>query len=275
MMTILPKIIGFVLNLISFLNLNLASKWALDLFSKPMKGRFKTTHPTLNKSEQSILYHKDLAIQVYHWKGRKETILLAHGWESNSGRWKNTILKLQKLDYNIVALDAPAHGSSGGTAFNAILYSEFIDVVCSKFEPTVLIGHSVGGMALSFFLKNSAYHKAEKLIILGAPAGFPGIFKNYSDLMGYNKRLRGGIESTIIRTFGKPSSYFNTANFLQKITTCKGLVIHDESDPIIPYSDAQEIASAHQNSVLITTKGLGHGLKGQQVVRAIVDFLEA
>ena len=93
--------------------------------------------------------------------------------------------------------------------------------------------------------------------------------------MGYNKRLRRGIESTIIKKFGKPSSYFNTANFLKKITACKGLVIHDESDPIIPYSDAQEIASAHQNSILITTKGLGHGLKGQQVVSAIVDFLEA
>ena len=52
---------------------------------------------------------------------------------------------------NIVALDAPAHGTSGSKIFNAVLYSKFIEVVCKEFKPSILMGHSVGGMAISYF----------------------------------------------------------------------------------------------------------------------------
>lgn len=273
MMTILPKIIGFIINVIGFIHLKSASKWALNLFSKPLKGRFKSTHPLLKKAKKKTFRYDGLNIQTYHWEGKKETVLLAHGWESNSGRWNNTIIQLQKFNYNIVALDAPAHGASSGQSFNAILYSKFIDVVCDTFQPKILIGHSVGGMAISFFLKNSGYPMAKKLVLLGAPAGFPGIFKNYTDLMGYNVRIQQGIEAQIIKKFGQPSSYFNTAEFLRNLN-CKGLIIHDEQDPIIPYSDAQEIVAAYNNSTLLTTIGLGHGLKSKKVVDDIIDFIK-
>ena len=273
MQNFLPKFIGFVLNIIGYLNLKLASKWALDLFSRPLKGRYKISHPILTSAEQSVLYFEQLPITTYMWSGKKETVLLAHGWESNSGRWNNTIKNLLKSNYGVIALDAPAHGASGSNSFNAVLYSKFIEVVCKKFKPSVLIGHSVGGMAISFFLRNSGYHLASKLIFLGAPAGFPGIFKNYTDLMGFNSRVRRGIEERVVRKFGQPSSYFNTAQFMSKID-CKGLIIHDQNDPVIPYTDAIEIQTAHKNSTLVTTNGLGHGLKGKLVIQHILDFLE-
>ena len=66
---------------------------------------------------------------TYYWEGNNKTILLAHGWESNSFRWKNLITELQRYGYSIVALDAPAHGDSGSKMFNAILYSEFINML--------------------------------------------------------------------------------------------------------------------------------------------------
>ena len=273
MQNFLPKFIGFILNIIGYLNLKLASKWALDLFSRPLKGRYKTSHPILTSAEQSVLYFEQLPITTYMWSGKKETVLLAHGWESNSGRWKNVVRVLQKSDYNVVALDAPAHGSSGSKHFNAVLYSKFIEVVCKKFKPSVLIGHSVGGMAISFFMKNSGYDLASKLIFLGAPAGFPGIFKNYTDLMGFNNKVIRGIEERVVDKFGQPSEYFNTAQFMSKID-CKGLIIHDQNDNVIPYADAEEIQAAFKNSILITTNGLGHGLKGKLVIQHILDFLE-
>ena len=62
-------------------------------------------------------------------------------WESNSNRWRYEIEKLQTEGYDIIALDGPAHGGSGSDTFNAILYSEFINVVSQKFKPTVFLGH--------------------------------------------------------------------------------------------------------------------------------------
>jgi pimeloyl-ACP methyl ester carboxylesterase len=269
----IPKIVGQCLNFISFFNTSLASKWALNLFSAPLKGRFKAPHPILEKAKKRTLYHQSIPIQTYQWEGKKETVLLVHGWESNTGRWKNMIQRLKQEEYNIVALDAPAHGASGGSSFNAILYSEFIAVIAKKFKPKYLIGHSVGGMAISFFIKNSSYIFVEKVVFLGVPSGFPGILKNYTDLMGYNKKISIGIEQCIQEKFNQSSTYFNTSQFAKYINA-KGLIIHDENDSVIPFSDALEIHTNFKNSTLVSTKGLGHGLKGKQVLEDIISFFE-
>ena len=274
MNTFIPKLIGACVNVFAYLNQSRASNLALDLFSKPLRGRFKHPYPTLEKAAKKFLYYENLEIATYQWIGSKQTVLLAHGWQSNSGRWENIIVRLKKLDYSIIALDAPAHGASGSKIFNAVLYSKFIEIVCKEFKPSILIGHSVGGMAISYFLKNNNNYKADTLVFLGAPAGFPGIFKNYNDLMGYNKCVRRGMEVVIQKRFGLPSSYFNTARFVKEID-CNCLLIHDKFDPVIPYSDALEIESAFKNSHLFTTQGLGHGLKSKKVIDKIIDFIQA
>ena len=273
MNTFITKLIGTSINVLAHLSQSMASNLALDLFSRPLKGRLKQPHPTLDKSEKKLLYYENLEIATYQWRGSRQTVLLAHGWQSNSVRWKNIIVRLQKLDYNIVALDAPAHGASGSKIFNAVLYSKFVEVVCKEFKPSILMGHSVGGMAISYFLKKNSNYKADKLVFLGAPAGFPAIFKNYSDVMGYNKGVRAGMEVVIKKRFGLPSSYFNTARFAKEID-CNCLLVHDEFDPVIPYSDALEIQSAFKNSHLFTTQGLGHGLKSKQVIDKIIDYIQ-
>jgi len=273
MMAILPKIIGSIINLISYFNKSLASRLALDLFSRPLKGRYKIPHLALDSAKKEFIKYEELTIAVYNWSGANETVLLAHGWESNSGRWKNTVNALKKNNFNIVSIDAPAHGHSGGKTFNAILYSKFIEQVSKKYNPSILIGHSVGGMAISYFLKNTQYKLVKKIIFLGSPAGIPGIIKNYIEIMGKNKRLSDGIEIVIQDRFGFPSSHFNTAKFLKNIC-CQGLIIHDEHDPVIPFSDAIEIQKSFKNSKLLKTQGLGHGLKSKNVINAITDFIK-
>jgi hypothetical protein len=92
--------------------------------------------------------------------------------------------------------------------------------------------------------------------------------------MGYNTKISKGLELCIQKKFRQPSSYFNTSHFINNINA-KGLIIHDENDPVIPFSDAIEIQSTFKNSKMISTKGLGHGLKGKIVIENIISFLEA
>src|SRR5210317_2463091 len=116
----IPKIVGVYLNVLSIFSSDYAANKALHLFSKPRKGRLKPYQEKfLDSAIQQTLYFEDLAIQVYHWEGTKETILLAHGWESNTARWKNKINLFKKEGFNIIALDAPAHGKSSSDSFNA------------------------------------------------------------------------------------------------------------------------------------------------------------
>lgn len=274
MKTLIPKIIGAFINFIGIFNSAYASKLALKLFSKPRDGKLNSYANSFleTATTKTTLNYNSLPIQTYHWEGTKETVLLAHGWESNSGRWRHKIQKLQKEGYNIIALDGPAHGGSGSDTFNAILYSEFINIVSEKFKPTSFIGHSVGAMALVIFLQKQTYSHARKIVLLGAPSAFLGIMKRYKEMMGYSQRIYKGIDTQIELKFGYPPSYFSTADFARNITA-EGLLIHDKKDRIIPYQDALDIDAQFKNAKLISTEGLGHSLKGDFVSDEIIKFL--
>ena len=84
--------------------------------------------------------------ETYNWDGEKETVLLLHGWESNSFRWRNLIGHLKREGYRVLAFDAPAHGHSSGSLFNVIRYTECTQTIVSRYNPDYIIGHSVGGM---------------------------------------------------------------------------------------------------------------------------------
>ena len=158
---IIAKIIGQAINLIAYVSPRYSAKLALSLFATPRGGTILDDQKSfLSTAEQDRLEYDDMAIMTYKWPGSKEMILMMHGWESNSFRWEPLIRRLQEEHYGVIALDAPAHGQSGSKVFNAILYAEFINVIADRFNPDIMIGHSVGGMASVFY-----QHKYNKIFI--------------------------------------------------------------------------------------------------------------
>ena len=160
---------------------------------------------------------------TYRWLGKKDTVLLAHGWESNSFRWKKLSKQLLKNNFNIIAIDAPAHGKSGDRSFTAIQYAAFINEVCRVYKPNHIIGHSVGGMASIFYLHNYKNYSIEKLITLGAPSEFKYIFLSYTTMMGFNRTVSNGLDHYIYEKFGKYPYEFSSAKF-SKTLKAKGLI---------------------------------------------------
>jgi pimeloyl-ACP methyl ester carboxylesterase len=273
MKQILIKSIGFYLNCLSFFSPKYVAKKALLLFSTPRKGNItKSQYDFLNSAIKEILLYGNLKIMTYNWEGNKETVLLSHGWESNAARWKTLIEPLQKLNYNIIAIDAPAHGDSEGKQFNALQYSECINIVVKKFNPSIFVGYSVGAMATVLYYHNYKFANIKKLILLGMPSEMKNIFKRYVNMMGYNKRIEKQINEMVFERFGNYPKYFSLAKFLKK-ATFSGLIIHDEKDPVIPYNEAISIKESFKNSQLKTTQHLGHSLNSREVTTHIVDFI--
>jgi pimeloyl-ACP methyl ester carboxylesterase len=269
----IPKIIGGFINFISFFSPTSASSIAIYIFSKPRKGRINPEEKQyLETATQKVVYYNDIAIQTYHWQGNKPAVLLLHGWESNSYRWKDLIKKLKSEDYNIISMDAPAHGNSGSKIFNAILYSECINMVLNQFNIHTVIGHSVGGTSGAIALHNYRISSVKKLISLGAPSNFISMVKNYRKMMGFNKRVMKAMDKYYLQNFGHLPKYFTVANYSKNIQA-KGLIIHDRKDRIIPYKDAIEITRHYKNSKLAKTVGFGHGLKSNKVYNHILEFL--
>ena len=273
MKQVISKCIGAIINFISLFSSRTAANLAIRLFSSPKRKRLKETEKDFLETAfiEDIKYN-DISIMTYRWLGKKDTILLAHGWESNSVRWKGLILKLKALDFNVIALDAPAHGLSGGKLFNAVIYSECINVVAKKFKAKIVIGHSVGGMATTFFQYKYQLPTIEKLVLLGAPSNFVDVFGRYVDMMGYNSRISKTMDIIVHERFKNKPEHFNAAKFSETITA-QGLLIHDKYDAIIPYSDAEDFKNFYKNSKLITTEGFGHGLKSETVNDHILEFL--
>ena len=275
MRNLLIKIIGLYYNTISYISKSYAANKALYLFTTPMRGRKLSEEQTefLDTAFQEEFKYQNHRIMTYRWLGDKSTILLAHGWESNASRWKNLITELNKKGYNVIALDAPAHGNSGSRAFNALLYSEFINVVATRFQPEIIVGHSAGGMSTAFFQNKYQLKSIQKIVLLGSPSEFSDVIKRYTDMLGYNQRITRQLNLTIIERFGDKPEHLSTSKFLQNIDT-KGLIIHDEEDNIIPYNDALLIKNSFKNSTLITTKGLGHSLNDESVATYIYQFID-
>lgn len=271
----IPKIIGFFLNALSFIAPKLAAKKALNLFATPRKGSILDNQKKfLSTSTQEALLLDGIPIMSYHWQGKGKTILLAHGWESNSFRWHKLIKVLQTNNFNIIALDAPAHGSTGGKQFNAVLYAEYINIVAERFKPEIIIGHSVGGMASVFFQEKYQLPNLKKLILLGAPSEFVNVFKNYTSLLGFNSNIKKHLRKLIIDRFGNTPESFSSAAYLKNITV-KGLIIHDKKDKIISYDEALLINDTFKNAKLISTEGYGHSLHHDSINQHILEFLNS
>lgn len=273
---LLTKTIGHFYNMVSFFSKKTAANKALVLFTTPRRGRRMTEmqREFLDTALQKEFKFGNHTIMTYRWLGSKPTILLVHGWESNSSRWKNLAKALKKKGHSVVALDAPAHGYSGGRYFNAILYSEFINEVASRFQPEIIIGHSVGGMSTAIFQDKYQLKSVKKIVLLGAPSEFTDVLKRYTDMLGYNQRITEQLNLIIIDRFGNAPENFSTAKYLES-TDLSGLIIHDEEDSIIPYNDAILINKSFKNSKLISTKGLGHSLNSETITAHIYDFIDA
>ncbi len=275
MRELIAKSIGSFLNALSWISPKTSAKLAIKLFSTPRRPKLKEDeNDFLMTAYREDVKYEDLNIMTYRWIGNKETVLLAHGWESNAYRWKPLIEILKTRDYSIVALDAPAHGNTNGKSFNALLYSECIHAVAKKFETNIVIGHSVGGMATAFFYSKYKLPSINKLVLLGAPSNFVGVFQRYRDMMGYNERLAKAMNQFIQDKYNNSPEYFNAARFLSD-TTIDGLIIHDERDQIIPYNDAEDFNNFYKKAKLITTEGFGHGLKSDEINQHIIEFINA
>ena len=275
MRLLIAKFIGALLNTLSWVAPKASANLAIKLFSTPRRIKLnESENDFLSTAYREDIPYKHINIMTYRWIGTKETILLAHGWESNAYRWKPLIEQLKERDYSIVALDAPAHGNTTGRSFNAILYSECIHAVAKKFETNIVIGHSVGGMATAFFYSKYKLPSVHKLVLLGAPSNFVGVFQRYRDMMGYNERLANAMNQYIYNKYNNSPEYYNAARFLSD-ATISGLIIHDEYDSIIPYNDAEDFNNFYKRAKLIKTEGFGHGLKSNQINQHIIEFINA
>ncbi|WP_459213029.1 alpha/beta hydrolase [Aquimarina rhabdastrellae] len=270
----LPLLVGRYLTVLHKLFPEKALKMALYLFCTPQKG--KTTeiqNEYLIPLKDLYIDFKDIKLQSYRWEGEKETVLLIHGWESNSHRWKTLAEKLNTIGYNVIAVDAPAHGNSTGKQIDMPLYTDCIEHLISIYKPAIIIGHSMGGMATLYHQYKYNNASVNKIIALAAPAELEGLMQRYQNILGFSSTFMQDLEAHFMAIYGFRFTDFSIPKFIQQLSL-KGLIVHDIEDDIIPYQAAIAISQAWKDAILITTQGQGHSLFAPQVDEDIISFIQ-
>lgn len=271
----LPLLYGSYFNTLAVFSKKKAARSAFQLFCTPRKGKvLPEQEDFLNRAKDGIIEAEGIHFQTYRWQGNKDTVLLIHGWESNSFRWRNLITFLRDEDFDIIALDAPAHGHSSSKIFNVPLHIGGVQKIVEKHGPKYIIAHSIGGMSALYHQHKFPVSSVEKIVTLGSPSEFAIIVKGYEEFLGLNKKVMAAMDSYFFKLFGFHMNEFSTAKFSEKISV-KGLLIHDELDRITPINGSEKVHSSWKNSTLIKTKGLGHSLHQEEVSSKIVDFLKS
>lgn len=270
----LTKSIGIYINLISFIAPKKATQLAHAFFSEPRKGKFTidTLPKTLKEAQSQIIQHKDDSIQTYIWKGNDTIILLIHGWESNSSRWKKMLPYLKKSGSTIIAIDGPAQGLSSGKEFTVPKYAEFIDIAAKKYKPHYIIGHSMGGKTSLYYQYKYQNPSIQKIVILGAPSDFTIILKNFTTLLSLNSTVTKALKNKYTKHLNLNLDQFASKEFASKINV-KGFLAHDVEDTVVLFDEGEKIATSWKDAQFIATKGLGHKLHDDVLYRKVYSFL--
>ena len=269
----LPKLVGMGLNTVGLLSPDKAASKALEIFCTPRKGSIQSYQKKFLKKFKHIPLDFDgVEVMTYDNGKTGKKVLLCHGWESNSFRWRKLYRALKDTDLNIIMMDAPAHGATGGNTFQALLYGEMINIVAQHYQPETVLGHSVGGYSTIYY--TSQYQPAflKNLIIMASPDRLVDITNRYFKMIGLGNRVGKKYFDLIEERFGQDITFYNASDFAKDIQV-KGLIIHDREDDVNLYYEAEAIHANWKDSTLNSTSGLGHSLQSEEVYQMITSAI--
>ena len=255
-----------------------AAKEAFDLFCTPIPNEIPN-HPALPSSNEVLQFRLNgLLVKGYRWnKGGKERLLILHGFSSSASNFYHLVSEFIKNDFEVLAFDAPAHGSSEGKNINVIVYAEMIKKILDLYGPVQnYVAHSFGGLAVCIALEEISHPKTTRVVLL-APAtettsAIDGAFKL---LRINNPTVRKEFDNLILKLSGRPAEWYSIKRAIKNIKA-KVLWIHDEGDNITPIIDAKNaLIESPENVKFLVTTGLGHRkiYKDKDVVNTVISFL--
>lgn len=268
----LIKLIGWKFNAIGVISPKLAFGQAMDLFSKPRNGRVLSFQKKyLDSFTKTTISVNKIDIQTYQKGNGSIKILLAHGWESNSWRWRKLIQHLGLEKYTFAMLDAPGHGASRPDYFDMVVYANAIKIVIDNFSPDYIIGHSMGGLAVMLASTHNEISSDVKIISMGAPHSMDSIFQKYFSAIGLSERIKSKKEKLFFEKYGRKLDEFSIQSIGHRVIN-EGLILHDVNDTTNEIENAQIIDKAWTKGKLVVTELSNHSMQHERIFNIIKDY---
>jgi pimeloyl-ACP methyl ester carboxylesterase len=266
---------GWGLNTLAALSPAAAGKKGFELFCRPFRGKLKAHHlQFLQSARQFTVPLNNEWVQCYQWGDGDKTVLLLHGWQSHSFRWRAYVDLLVQHGYTVYALDAPGHGLSKGNQLNLLLYSQLVtEFLYRHARIDHLIAHSFGGYASIYALHQTPGLPVQKMVLMGTPCSVADFMNMYEQMLGLKPKTKEAILQYFVDRIGHLPEHFEAANLVQTFTK-PVLFVHDTEDADAPYHQVAAMHKLWHNATLLTTDGLGHELKSTELAHQVLAYLE-
>ena len=253
----------------------LAARWAETLFCTPPRHEPRSGDEAfLASGRRSTVPWEGRDLALWDWGPQHQSpIVLVHGWGSRAGRFSVMGGRLLEAGHRVVAYDAPAHGRSTGRLASLVEFARALRAVGDHVGPVrSLVGHSLGGAAIVLALRDGL--PAERVVLLAAPADVSRFSTAFADHLRIPERARQAMRRNLERRLEARWDDLHLPAIVSGLRT-PALVVHDRSDPDVPYRHAEEIVAAWPGARLLATEGLGHRavLRDPAVVASTAAFL--
>ena len=270
--------IRFKLALFAAFSTKKAGAYALKLFLTPVRNTPKLIPPIFKEAEQIKMDLHPYQLVGYRWNHpQTKKAMILHGFSSTIMKFDHFVNPLIRQGYEVIAIDAPAHGKSSGKQLTVLDYKAMIQKTYEEYGPIdAFIAHSFGGLALSLFMKELPNHEKIKAAFIAPATETTTALKTFSNFLNIDEAIQKEMEQIILERSGIKASDFSISKAAPYIKA-QVLWIHDEDDNITPWADAKVIAQMQlPNFRFMLTKELGHRkiYRDNKVKKAVFEFLE-
>lgn len=284
------KVIRPVMKLSSTLSPDITGRLAFRLFCTPIgHARINDANPQMRaakalfgRAEHRVVTHGCGYVKTAWFEPAgvsRGTVLVLHGCTGQSLFMAGFIEPLLEKGFRVVAMDLPAHGASSGKRLTFPLAIEAISSVVRDELPLAgIVAHSFGGAvalaAVAGGVEAFAPIPVHRIVTVAAPRAMQGYGRQFSETLGLTSRGHAAFEGEVMAIAGRPMESFSGTDYLRR-TLVPTQVIHAPDDKEIPFSDADDLASAGAHVELVPMPGLGHRriLMSPAVHQSAADFI--
>ena len=250
--------------------------------------------------------------QAYAFTGSREidlekpTVMFVHGASLDHTVWTLPARHFARHGWNVLAIDLPGHGMSGGQPLTKIpLYADWLCALLDAvgIEQTALVGHSMGSL-VTLDCAARYPNRTRALVLVGTAVPMPvtdhllnAAFENDHDAIdmltawGHSPAAHFGGNETpgmwmiggLMRLFerAKPGTLYNDLNACNDYTngietaeriSCPTMLILGEHDMLTPKRSALELAKHISNSKTVVLPKTGHTIMSERP-DALLDAL--
>jgi esterase/lipase len=267
---------------------NIAPRTAIDILVKlvftPQKRVLRPPHKELLKRSQKFTVKvnefrnpkQKVEMKYYVWGSSTKTILLVHGWDAMALDFYKMIPALVNEGYRVVAIDGPAHGGSEGETSNLLHFKEAMAQLIEKIGvPYGIIGHSMGGGASAYLLMEYDII-VNRLVMIAIPIVSGRFFESVFAMLKVPGNMQQLFFKGMEEEFNVPLEKMNLIKRKEKIKADKIMLIYDEDDEVVSFSDIRHFLLVRPEVESYNAKGTGHNtiIRNKKVIDEVIRFLK-